>query len=137
MPQTERSRSFGRFQHRSTGDAAREAGAVSSSWAPSSRRAAEGEASSHSAAAEVTVVAVAPRDVPISGEYIAQTQSSRQVSIQARVNGFLERRVYTEGEFVREGDVLFLMDGRPYARSRWMRRRRRSPARWLRSRPPG
>lgn len=64
--------------------------------------------------AEVNVVTVAPRDVPISAEYIAQTQSSRQVSIQARVNGFLERRVYTEGAFVREGDVLFLMDRKPF-----------------------
>ncbi len=64
--------------------------------------------------AEVSVVTVAARDVPISAEYIAQTQSSRQVSIQARVNGFLERRVYTEGAFVREGDVLFLMDRKPF-----------------------
>lgn len=63
---------------------------------------------------EVTVVTVAARDVPVSAEYIAQTQSSRQVSIQARVNGFLERRVYTEGAFVREGDVLFLMDKKPF-----------------------
>jgi membrane fusion protein (multidrug efflux system) len=64
--------------------------------------------------AEVTVVTVAARDVPISVEYIAQTQSSRQVSIQARVNGFLEKRVYAEGEFVKEGDVLFLMDRKPF-----------------------
>ena len=55
-----------------------------------------------------------PRDVPVSAEYIAQTQSSRQVSIQARVNGFLERRAYTEGAFVREGDVLFVMDRKPF-----------------------
>jgi membrane fusion protein (multidrug efflux system) len=30
------------------------------------------------------------------------------------VNGFLERRVYTEGAFVKEGDVLFLMDRKPF-----------------------
>lgn len=62
----------------------------------------------------VTVVSVGPRDVPVSAEYIAQTQSSRQVNIQARVNGFLERRVYTEGRVVKEGEVLFLMDRKPF-----------------------
>ncbi len=64
--------------------------------------------------AEVTAVTVVARDVPVSAEYIAQTQSSRQVNIQARVNGFLEKRVYTEGQVVREGDVLFRMDEKPF-----------------------
>ncbi len=64
--------------------------------------------------AEVAVVAVTPRDVPVSFEYVAQTQSSHQVSIQARVSGFLEKRVYTEGSTVKAGQVLFLMDKKPF-----------------------
>lgn len=64
--------------------------------------------------AEVTVMTVESRDVPVSGEYVAQTQSSRLVNIQARVSGFLEKRVYTEGAMVREGDTLFLMDQKPF-----------------------
>jgi len=63
---------------------------------------------------EVTAVTVEPRDVPVSFEFVAQTQSSRQVNIQARVSGFLEKRVYTEGSLVRAGDVLFLMDEKPF-----------------------
>jgi membrane fusion protein, multidrug efflux system len=63
---------------------------------------------------EVSVVTVAPRDVPAVFEYVAQTQSSRQVNIQARVNGFLEKRVYTEGSIVKAGQVLFLMDMKPF-----------------------
>jgi membrane fusion protein (multidrug efflux system) len=63
---------------------------------------------------EVSVVTVAPRDVPAVFEYVAQTQSSRQVNIQARVSGFLEKRVYTEGSIVKEGQVLFLMDKKPF-----------------------
>ncbi len=62
----------------------------------------------------VTLVTVAPRDVPVSAEYVAQTQSSQQVNIQARVTGFLEKRVYTEGATVKAGDVLFLMDKKPF-----------------------
>ena len=63
---------------------------------------------------EVTVVTVAPRDTPVTFEYVAQVQSSRQVNIQARVNGFLEKRVYTEGEIVKPGETLFLMDQKPF-----------------------
>jgi membrane fusion protein (multidrug efflux system) len=64
--------------------------------------------------AEVTIVTVTPRDTPVSFEYVAQVQSSRQVNIQARVNGFLEKRVYTEGEIVKSGQTLFLMDQKPF-----------------------
>jgi membrane fusion protein (multidrug efflux system) len=63
---------------------------------------------------EVTALTVASRDVPVSYDFVAQTQSSRQVNIQARVSGFLEKRVYTEGSPVKEGDVLFLMDAKPF-----------------------
>ncbi len=62
----------------------------------------------------VEVATITPRDVPVSVEYVAQTQSSQQVNIQARVNGFLDRRVYTEGRMVKAGEVLFLMDRKPY-----------------------
>jgi membrane fusion protein, multidrug efflux system len=62
----------------------------------------------------VTVVAITPRDVAVSYEFVAQTQSSRAVNIQARVSGFLDRRVYTEGSLVKEGQVLFLMDKKPF-----------------------
>jgi len=63
---------------------------------------------------EVTAATVTPRDVPVSFEFVAQTQSSRQVNIQARVSGFLEKRVYVEGSMVKEGQVLFLMDTKPF-----------------------
>ena len=62
----------------------------------------------------VTVVTVTPQDVPVTWEYIAQVQSSRQVNIQARVSGFLDQRVYTEGAIVKQGDVLFQMDQKPF-----------------------
>jgi membrane fusion protein (multidrug efflux system) len=63
-----------------------------------------------------TVIAmdVVAKDTPITLEYVAQTQSSQEVNIQARVNGFLEKRTYTEGSMVKAGDVLFLMDKKPF-----------------------
>ena len=62
---------------------------------------------------DVTTVMATPRDIPMTFEYLAQTQSSQSVNIQARVSGFLEKRVYTEGDVVRAGQVLFLMDPKP------------------------
>ena len=63
---------------------------------------------------EVTTITVAPGDVAISAEYVAQTQSSQAVNIQARVSGFLDKRVYTEGAVVKAGQVLFRMDPKPF-----------------------
>lgn len=63
---------------------------------------------------EVTALTVAPRDVPVSAIYVAQTQSSQAVNIQARVSGFLDKRVYVEGSVVKEGQVLFQMDQKPF-----------------------
>jgi membrane fusion protein (multidrug efflux system) len=73
-----------------------------------------GRAAKPQAPVAVTVVTAAPRDMPVAFEYVAQVQSSRQVNIQARVNGFLDRRVYTEGAIVKEGQTLFLMDQKPF-----------------------
>jgi membrane fusion protein, multidrug efflux system len=47
--------------------------------------------------AEVSILRIEPRDVPVTVEFVAQTQSSHQVEIRARINGFLDTRVYTEG----------------------------------------
>jgi membrane fusion protein (multidrug efflux system) len=62
---------------------------------------------------EVTTLQVVPRDVPISLHYIGQTESSRLVEIRARVDGYLQKKYYTEGQFVHKGDPLFLIDPRP------------------------
>jgi len=64
--------------------------------------------------AEVTVLTIAPRDVPVSATFVAQTQSSQAVTIAARVSGFLDKRVYTEGAVVKSGQVLFRMDQKPF-----------------------
>lgn len=62
----------------------------------------------------ISAVTVIPRDVPVSFEFVANTQSSHMVNINARVSGFLDKRVYTEGSLVKEGQVLFQMDPKPF-----------------------
>jgi membrane fusion protein, multidrug efflux system len=63
---------------------------------------------------EVSVIQIEPRDTPVSVEFVGQTQSSHQVEIRARINGFLNRRVYTEGAVVKAGQILFEMDPKPF-----------------------
>ena len=63
---------------------------------------------------EVRAQNVVARDTPVTFEYVGQTQSSRQVQIVARVSGFLDKRVYTEGSFVKAGQVMFQQDARPF-----------------------
>jgi membrane fusion protein (multidrug efflux system) len=65
-------------------------------------------------APEVGFITVAPRDVPQVSSFVAQTESSRQVEIVARVAGFLDRIAYAEGSFVKEGQVLFQIDPKPF-----------------------
>ncbi|MEJ2585991.1 MAG: efflux RND transporter periplasmic adaptor subunit [Deltaproteobacteria bacterium] len=62
----------------------------------------------------VRVMEVVRRDVPVVFEYVAQTQSSHLVNIQARVSGFLDKRMYTEGSMVKAGKILFQMDPKPF-----------------------
>lgn len=62
----------------------------------------------------VSVVKVSRHDVPADMEWVAKTESSRAVEIYSRVNGFLDSRQYTEGGMVKAGDVLFLMDKKPF-----------------------
>ena len=63
---------------------------------------------------DVTVLTVAPRDTPVSATFVAQTQSSQAVNIQARVSGFLDKRMYVEGSVVKAGQVMFQMDQKPF-----------------------
>ncbi len=52
-------------------------------------------------APQVAVMTVDPKAVPFTPTFVAQTESSRQVNIVARVSGFLDRIAYKEGEWSR------------------------------------
>ena len=60
------------------------------------------------------VLQVAPQRVPIVLEAVGQVQGSKEVEVRARVSGILLKRLYREGDFVREGSSLFQIDPVPY-----------------------
>jgi membrane fusion protein (multidrug efflux system) len=63
---------------------------------------------------EVTIVTVQPQNIPYTPNFVAQTESSRQVNIVARVSGYLDKIAYQEGEVVKEGQLLFQLDPKPF-----------------------
>jgi membrane fusion protein (multidrug efflux system) len=65
-------------------------------------------------APQVGVITVAPQAIPYVSTFVAQTESSQQVEIVARVSGFLDRIAYREGELVKAGQVLFQLDPKPF-----------------------
>jgi membrane fusion protein (multidrug efflux system) len=63
---------------------------------------------------EVTVMKMEAKDAPVTFEFVGITASSQQVEVRARVDGFLDDRLYTEGSIVQKGDVMFRMDAKPF-----------------------
>jgi RND family efflux transporter MFP subunit len=62
----------------------------------------------------VVVATVTPQTVPIYGEYVARTEARQTVEIRSRVEGFLEKVLFAEGSQVRAGQLLLVIDQRPY-----------------------
>lgn len=65
-------------------------------------------------APEVTVKEVQSHDIPLTFEYAGRTAGSREVEIRARVSGILQKRAYVEGQWVKQGTVLFKIDPAPF-----------------------
>lgn len=64
--------------------------------------------------AEVSAISVTPQTIPVELSFVAQVESAHQVEIVARVNGFLEKILYKEGDVVKAGQKMFLMDQKPF-----------------------
>jgi membrane fusion protein (multidrug efflux system) len=64
---------------------------------------------------QVATIKVTTKKVPVSLEAVGQAEGSRDVEIRGRVSGILEKRLYNEGEAVKAGQPLFLIDPAPYA----------------------
>ncbi|MFY9925378.1 MAG: efflux RND transporter periplasmic adaptor subunit [Opitutaceae bacterium] len=65
--------------------------------------------------ADVQVVAVERRDVPIIRDWVGSLDGFVNAQIRAQVSGYLVKQDYKEGTAVRQGDVLFEIDPRPFS----------------------
>jgi len=63
---------------------------------------------------EVLVAEVQQKDVPLYREWIGTVDGFVNAEIKAQVPGYLVKQEYTEGSFVRQGQLLFQIDPRPF-----------------------
>lgn len=62
----------------------------------------------------VSVVTMQATAVPISAEAVAQTEGAKEVEIRPRVGGILLKKLFEEGESIKAGQAMFLIDPEPY-----------------------
>jgi membrane fusion protein (multidrug efflux system) len=63
---------------------------------------------------EVGAVEVRPQPLQLALEHAAQLRGVREVEVRARVSGILLKRLYKEGDRVKENEILFKIDPAPF-----------------------
>ncbi|ODR94009.1 hypothetical protein AUC70_10505 [Methyloceanibacter stevinii] len=63
---------------------------------------------------QVEVASAASAEIPLVEEFVGQTAAVKLVDVRAKVQGYLTERPFTEGADVKKGDVLFVIDQRPF-----------------------
>jgi membrane fusion protein (multidrug efflux system) len=62
----------------------------------------------------VTVIEAQTKPMPITTESVGQSEGSKEVQVRARVSGILLKQLFTEGDRVKAGAVLYTIDPQPY-----------------------
>lgn len=62
----------------------------------------------------VEVLQVQQEDVPIYGEWIGTLDGLVNADVRAQITGYLLKQGYQEGSYVRQGQLLFQIDPRPF-----------------------
>ncbi|MCO6435247.1 MAG: biotin/lipoyl-binding protein, partial [Nitrosomonas nitrosa] len=63
---------------------------------------------------DVTVASVLVRSVQTWDEFNGRVHAIPTVELRPRVSGYIDRVAYKEGSEVKPGDLLFVIDPRPY-----------------------
>ena len=66
---------------------------------------------------EVLVTEVIQKEVPIIRQWVGTLNGSENADVRARTTGYLQKKAYQEGGYVKEGDLLFEIDPRPFLAS--------------------
>ena len=62
----------------------------------------------------VTIAKPVEREIVTYAEFTGNTAAVKSVDIRARVSGYLDKLGFDEGAIVKAGDMLFVIDPRPY-----------------------
>ncbi|UPG95770.1 efflux RND transporter periplasmic adaptor subunit [Luteibacter aegosomatissinici] len=67
-----------------------------------------------SAPPDVGIASLVTRPIRAADEFNGRLEAIQSVEIRPRVSGYIDRIAYTEGAEVKAGDLLFVIDPRPY-----------------------
>jgi len=63
---------------------------------------------------KIPVYEIKLQDIPVKEDYVGQTLGILDVSVRARVEGFLEGKHFVEGSVVDKGQLLYTIDPQPF-----------------------
>jgi membrane fusion protein, multidrug efflux system len=66
---------------------------------------------------EVLVTEVVQKEVPVFRQWVGTVNGVQNAEVRARTEGYLTSVPYQQGGFVKKGDVMFLIDPRPFTAS--------------------
>ena len=78
------------------------------------RRSTSDQATAPAAPPSVTVTAAGLKSVTRAGTFVGRVQAVNTVNLVSRVEGFLQKRAFTEGQQVKTGDLLFVIEQDTY-----------------------
>ena len=64
--------------------------------------------------ANVQVFETIAKDVPLVIEFVGQTSGAKDITIRARVEGFLEGVHFQEGSWIKKGKLLYTLESQPF-----------------------
>ncbi len=63
---------------------------------------------------KVQVYKVERGDLSVPKEYLGTVEAIYQVDVRTKIKGYIERVAFKEGQFVKEGDLLYVLEQAPY-----------------------
>src|SRR5438128_1704449 len=63
---------------------------------------------------EVSIQTISIADAPFTFEYSGRSVGVLEVDVRAQVSGILLKKLYIEGQFVKQGETLFQIDPAPF-----------------------
>lgn len=75
----------------------------------------EGDATASTPLPSVGVIEVTETDVRTSAEFVGRAEAVQRVDLLPRITGFLEKQAFSDGQRVKAGDLLFVIEQEPFA----------------------
>ncbi len=83
-------------------------------WGPACARKEVTQAAAEPPAMPVKIATVESRTLPVEVKSVGRVEPYSTVTMKSQITGVLQQVHFEEGQFVKEGDVLFEIDPRPY-----------------------